>query len=267
MFMDTRINKYLLSLFWLLLLVLLIKLMWVIASYFLPLSGIDKMTTATKHVKKTYPIQQLFTHKTTLPHTAAANTKKIASLGGVRLLALYVDKETGGGYIAMMDKKSNSYFLQAGDKYQSYVLKTISKNEAVFEYNEKLFHLVMEESMQSLGDLMDVMNAPARTVRLKRKELSYYTNNLKNVWENIGIVEVYKENKIDGFKITSINKQSIFYAKLALRKNDIIKQVDGKNITSYQDALALYSGLSEKDYISIAVLREGKTVELSYEIY
>ena len=103
------------------------------------------------------------------------------------------------------------------------------------------------------------------SVKIKRNYLNSYVQDIDKVWNNISIQEIRKNNKIEGFKINKIVKDSVF-GKLGLEKNDIIKSINNKMLTSYSDAFKVYNNINSTKYLNIEVLRNNEILELNYEI-
>ncbi len=89
--------------------------------------------------------------------------------------------------------------------------------------------------------------------------------NIDKVWKDINIKDIRKNGRIEGFKIYSLNKNSVF-GKLGLKQNDVIKSVNGIEIRSYADAFNLYNEIKKLEYLNLEVLRNNEIVELDYEI-
>ena len=88
---------------------------------------------------------------------------------------------------------------------------------------------------------------------------------MEKIWNNISIKEIQNENKIEGFKIERINKDSAF-AKLGLKEGDIIKSVNNSVLESYADAFKVYNNMENTKYLNMEILRNNEIVELNYEI-
>ena len=100
---------------------------------------------------------------------------------------------------------------------------------------------------------------------VKRDLVNSYIQNFGKIWDNISINEIKTKTGIDGFKINSVKKGSIF-EKLGLKKGDIIKEVNNIKLKSYNDAFIVYRKIDKIKNINIVVLRNGLEEELNYEI-
>jgi len=103
-------------------------------------------------------------------------------------------------------------------------------------------------------------------ISVSKYDLRYYTSNMSRIWKNINIQDVKVNGKIDGFKIISINKNSVF-GKLGLKKGDIIKAINNQKLKSYSDAFKVYKKINKLDDLQITILRNNIERDLEYEIY
>ena len=102
-------------------------------------------------------------------------------------------------------------------------------------------------------------------VTVKRDYVNKYINNFNKIWKDISINEVFKNSKINGFKVTRIRSNSVF-SKLGLRQGDILKEVNNIELKSYNDAFKIYKKINKINNLHIKVLRNNQEVELDYEI-
>ncbi len=71
--------------------------------------------------------------------------------------------------------------------------------------------------------------------------------------------------EIDGLKITSVSKGSI-YEKLNLKAGDIIKSVNGQTVRNQKDFSSFEKIIKSADKIEIEFLRNGVTQKISVKI-
>ena len=71
--------------------------------------------------------------------------------------------------------------------------------------------------------------------------------------------------KVDGFRILNLAPGSI-YDKLGLKRNDVIKGVNGEPVDSPAKAVQLYNDLKTSSSISITIDRNGRPETLNYSI-
>lgn len=68
-----------------------------------------------------------------------------------------------------------------------------------------------------------------------------------------------------GFKIIEFEEGSV-YSKLGLRKMDVLKSVDGKQISNPQQAMEIYTSLKKPGIHKVEIERDGKTQTMIYSV-
>jgi type II secretory pathway component PulC len=75
----------------------------------------------------------------------------------------------------------------------------------------------------------------------------------------------FREGKPEGFQLSQIQKGSILKS-VGFQDGDVIRSVNGKEVRSVEDALALYQQLGDRDSHTIGILRGGKPKTLHVKI-
>ena len=88
---------------------------------------------------------------------------------------------------------------------------------------------------------------------------------MDDIYKNIGIAEVKDGKDLKGFKITFVRKDSHF-AKLGVRRDDVIKSINGQEINSYNSAFSMYKNIQNVDNLTPVIQRGKEEMELEYEI-
>ena len=104
-----------------------------------------------------------------------------------------------------------------------------------------------------------------KQLSIKRDLINDYIQDFGKIWDNISIDEIKTKTGIDGFKINSVRKNSVF-DKLGLKKGDIIKEVNNIRLKSYNDAFIVYKKINKIKNINLTILRDGTEQEINYEI-
>jgi len=198
------------------------------------------------------------------------------SITNMLLKGLYGTENSGFVILALKSSPKNTTILSIGEVYSGYTLKSIKSQSATFLKNGTTFVLQLETTKQS----PPAVNIPVRPALLTseyiepltqqvvtRKDIQYYAKNPKQIWKEISIYEVKsKDSKsIKGFKITRIDPKSRF-ATMGLKKGDLIIKANNIKLTSYRDALNLYTKIDKIDTIQIIVIRNGIEKEIIYDI-
>lgn len=197
------------------------------------------------------------------------NSNSILNLSKYELKAVYYTSSLKG-WISIEDKGNNeSYILKNGEQIDGYELFEIFKNHVIFKKNSKEYKLEIKEKEISNYDMNqsnnEEINIKNNGAIVSREYLNSYLTNMEKIWNNISIKEIQNENKIEGFKIERINKDSAF-AKLGLKEGDIIKSVNNSVLESYADAFKVYNNMENTKYLNMEILRNNEIVELNYEI-
>lgn len=77
--------------------------------------------------------------------------------------------------------------------------------------------------------------------------------------------EASSKTEVQGYKLIEVQSGSMFQ-QLGLQRGDVIKKVDGKPVTSPQEAMAIYDIKKKAKKMKIEIERNGKTEILKYEI-
>ena len=79
------------------------------------------------------------------------------------------------------------------------------------------------------------------------------------------VVPYTEKGKIVGFRITARRNEELL-KKIGLQNGDIIKSINGMDITNPTQALALYGSLRTASNLTVTVLRGGKEITLKFNI-
>ena len=78
--------------------------------------------------------------------------------------------------------------------------------------------------------------------------------------------EPYSENdQPAGFRIVDVQKDSVF-RQLGLKRDDVLRSVNGLDVKSTKDAFWAYRKLRKEDNFQLAILRDGREVTINYSI-
>ncbi len=90
-------------------------------------------------------------------------------------------------------------------------------------------------------------------------------NNLNELLTQVRIRPYFRQGKPEGLIVSQIMANSIF-AKLGLMNGDIIASVNGKQMSTPEEAFQLYNSLNSGAQVSIEITRRGQKKMLTYEI-
>jgi general secretion pathway protein C len=100
---------------------------------------------------------------------------------------------------------------------------------------------------------------------MDRREVEGVLADVNKLLTQIRIVPHFKDGKANGFKVFNIRPDSLFM-KLGMINGDIIKRVNGLDITGPEQALQMYQQLKQESRITIDLERFSKNITLQYEV-
>ena len=262
----------------LLLILLLVKLLWlVIELAFIPASG-------RNHAKSNAAKPLYYRIKVTPGRRIAPSPeskKKIAgSIRDISLLGIY---HSPSQTVVTVSYKGKSKTLAAGEAINGFVLEGAGHGYALFTKDGKTYKVELLEK-KSTGGSYSISSpsrkaAPAPTAGTPQGEvidagdhkivdkslLDHYTTHMDEIYKNIGIKDIKKDGRIQGFRVTFVKRGSPF-AKLGLRRGDVLKAVNGQPLTSYKAAFDAYKSVGDAAGLTLTIKRGNKEMELEYEI-
>lgn len=204
-------------------------------------------------------------------HEKRKKTKKVYTLtSNIFLNMIY--QESDIGWIVITEKSSkDSIILGIGEVYKQYKLQTIYDDYVIFSKSGKDYNLELNLGDKKLYKLEEVKSHSSLIRRLDQQYIidksiiNEYTQDYNKIWESISINESIKNGLLDGFKVTKIVTNSVFWY-LGLLEGDIIKSINNVQLKSYSDVIKVFKQINNVKNIKFIVLRKNKEVELEYEI-
>ncbi len=273
-------SKLFKKLFMVLILLALVKLLWfTIGMIWLSPTGIGH----DDEVKN----KSLYYRVKLTPNEAPAPLKKqptniAGSIKDITLLAIYNSKDTT---VITVEHKKKSKVLARGDEINGFVLEGAGNNFATFSKDTKTYRVNLVKSKRSTGTSSSIKSS-SKTVSSSSKDSSkiegevtdagdhkiidkslfdHYAKNMDDIYKNIGIAEVKQGGKIKGFRITFVRRGSPF-AKLGVKRGDVIKSINGQEINSYNAAFETYKNIQNVENLTMVIKRGKEEMELEYEI-
>ena len=183
--------------------------------------------------------------------------KVFLTLDTYKLTGIYKTKK--GGVIALVDKAKKSFILSIDEKIDGFILKEIYSKYVLFKKNSKTFKLELKDSEDKDKAVLK-KKIEDNNYKVQRTTINNMLQNPQSVFKDIAIVK-----KAIGFRINKLKANS-FFTKLGLKRGDVIKKVNNKNLDSFNDVMNILSKIQELNYLKIELLRNNKITELNYEI-
>jgi len=100
---------------------------------------------------------------------------------------------------------------------------------------------------------------------MDRREVEGVLQDFNKLLTQIRVVPHFADGNPDGFKIFNIRPGSLF-ASLGMVNGDIIKRVNGLDITGPEQALQMFQQLRDESQVTVDLERFRKNLTLNYEI-
>ncbi len=100
---------------------------------------------------------------------------------------------------------------------------------------------------------------------IKRSVIDNSLSNLNNVATQARIVPSFKNGVANGFKLFSIQPNSL-YSNIGVENGDVIQKINGYEINSPDKALEVYQKLKESSHITLEIERNGQVIRKEYNV-
>jgi len=188
----------------------------------------------------------------------------------IKLLGTVVAGEHSAAIVKLSGSREQNVFF-IGDAIQPGVkLHDVEADAIVVERNGKLERIVMDEGAH-LKSASNRMAAPARPAvqrmqrRVNRNHLQSQIRDFPKLLSQARVVPHFLDGKADGFVISDIVPGSL-YGQVGLQNGDIIRKVNGQQVTSAEQAMAMYQALQNAPSIDVELLRAGQVQRVHYDI-
>ncbi len=115
-------------------------------------------------------------------------------------------------------------------------------------------------------DIKDgVKKVGKNTYEIDRGMLNEQLDDLGKLSRQARVIPHYRDGKPQGFKIVGVRPGSL-YSHIGVRSGDVLKSVNGEEVTSPTKALELYEQLKNSDNVNLEVERRGRPTNLEYLI-
>lgn len=172
----------------------------------------------------------------------------------------------GNTSFAMVLKGRDSKVLKISDKLEGYEVKKIDKEKVLFSTTTDDVWLYVKSKKVPTNN--PGINKVAPTVgSYSIRSASFKRNVLRpeRLLKTVNIMPEMQGNQFQGMKVASLLEGSFLYM-YGLRKDDIIKRINGKKLLSIADGISGYQSIITSSKFSISVLRDNKIEEFKYEI-
>ncbi|NOZ25048.1 MAG: hypothetical protein GXO94_03020 [Nitrospirae bacterium] len=224
-------------------------------------------------------------HEESTGTAGAAEEGDAAAAGGAEGIRKYrlIGTVLGKTEMALLKKDKDLKVVFTGQSLGEYTLSKVSFDSAVFERDGKRVTLRFPASKKRIPvntgraiqrtQLPDVrpqtpdVQADVQTdkITIKRKEALSLAQNLNKLLTTVRIAPYYQKDKFVGYQLSMLRRDSFLY-KLGLRRGDILKRINGEDVSSPQKAMELLSKIQDITAVNIDLMRKGEKKSLFIEI-
>jgi len=204
---------------------------------------------------------------------------KSDTIKSIKLLAIYSSLDIT---VITVSKNGKTKVMSLGDEIDGYILEGATSTEALFIRDEKNYSISLNNNVSEDGK-SSIKYVTIKADKSKREEsdkdiyrsegittikkdiITKYTQNMGDIWKNIGINEKIVNGNIIGFQVNFVKRGSDF-AKLGLRRGDIITAINGNALNNYKQAIEVYQNVDSMENLTLRIKRKNEEMELEYEI-
>jgi general secretion pathway protein C len=276
----TRSSKSLPWLDWILPLVFIlaiVKLFWVLVEVlFLPTEGIEPAPVSRN--KSLYQPYRLASNEALHPPEKKPRPRAPADLiRDMKLLGVYQGPRH---QLAVITKSGKNYVVSEGESLLGYRIESIGGRSVTLKRHGKNYRLELPSSRKELPlsrqgkprssaekspDVPETIVDEDGNKLVPRPLVDRYVNDPQKIWKDIGIDPYKKGENLQGFRVRFVRRGSDF-AKLGLKRGDIITGINGESIVDYSTPMELMKNIDKLEGLTLQIQRGNDTLEIDYEI-
>lgn len=162
--------------------------------------------------------------------------------------------------------------VMVGDEVHAARVLEILRDRVIIEHGGRREFIGMDPgegvlgpSAAALTEVLTVRALDEGHYELSRSELDRALTRPDQLAEQVRIVPAYRDGQPEGFKVFAIRPDSVF-ARLGLLNGDVVRRINGFEMTSPANALEVYSRLRDASRIDVELERAGSSIRKSYSI-
>ena len=253
---------------------LIAKLIALLIGFILPVSKYNintKIDTSLPYIQ--FPLKRDFALEIKIKKIK--KEKPTLLMKNMLLKGVYIDGADSFAIIGLKTKQNSVKIIPIKGSFHGYKLIKLYPKKVLLQKNNITYSLFFKipkayPSAKNTSSNVHITSnfSGKKQFVLTKHDVYYYINHFNKIWENIGIDDSRKNGNLIGFKIKWIRPDSIF-AKIGLKKGDILVKVNGKPLTNYGIAFDYYKKIKKREIgtIKLTVLRNKKEKEIEYELF
>ncbi len=196
----------------------------------------------------------------------------VVSIDNIKLLGVFIGEDR----MAIVKSGDEMIYLKPGDVVSGYKVKRIDfdqvklikgDREYILSFPEKEEKVALNRAVQEkrqYSPSSDISN-DLNNIVVKRSEILEKSKDLNKLLTTVRIIPFYRKNEFIGYRLAMLRRDS-FLHKLGLRAGDIIKRVNGEDVSSPERLIEMLSKLESITAVNIDLIRRGQRKTLFIEI-
>ena len=253
---------------------------WLIAGWLLPLDNrandVELTTTGKNAVSLDMALLMntpLFGDAGTKVNTPEPVKNNVApSRLNIKLIGTVVADDKSAAVVVMQGEKEQQLFFIGDAMKPGVILQAVVANAIVVDNHKRLERIELQEGKNTL--IASIASTTVATAhpqrggvsrRVNRTMLDRQMRNFPQLLSQARVIPHFENGKSDGFEISAIVSGSL-YEKVGLQNGDIIRKVNGAEVTGPQQAMAMFQSLQHAASIDVEIQRAGNVQLMHYDI-
>ncbi len=259
--------------------VLVVLAAWLVAGWLLPSPNTDDSRSAFTEQEEAAPDMELLLNTPLFGEAGksvsapAARPKPVTvSRLRIKLVGTVVAGDKSAAVVVMRGGKEQQLFFVGESMQPGVVLQQVEAGAIVVDHGGKLERIEIQQSKKNIGAFMPSKQVaslpqprPGMSRKVSRSMLDSQLRNFPQLLSQARVVPHFENGKPDGFLISEIVSGSL-YDKIGLQNGDLIRKVNGVEITGPQQAMAMFQKLQEATSIDVEIQRAGNVQQVHYDI-
>ncbi len=201
---------------------------------------------------------------------SAVSKPVLQSRLNIKLLGTVVAGKHSAAIVKLAAEREQNVFFKGDTMQPGVKLHDVEPEAVIVERAGKLERIMMEEGAALAGPITNRSAAataarPSISRRVNRKQLQSQIRDFPKLLSQARVIPHFTNGKADGFTISNIVPGSL-YTQVGLRNGDIIRKVNGRQVTSAEQAMAMYHALQSAPSIDVELMRGGQVHNVHYDI-
>jgi general secretion pathway protein C len=167
------------------------------------------------------------------------------------------------------EKEKRQRLYREGEEVQGAAIRLILREKVVLRVNgrDEILAMAKPESTPAVETPAQAppTDASTREIALNSEDVSAALGDLYSLAQQATIRPNFSGGMRDGFLLARVQPRSVF-SQLGLKTGDVIKTVNGEEVTSVGQALNLYKNLTPGSRVEVLISRQGNEQTLVFSI-